>query len=184
MSLIKIQEEKIAHLEQELLLYESRFERQEKEQKRERSSLAASMHSDLANAQTQLNFMENRAVNSEKALQQATVQLNDARRQIKALEDRMVEQEAERDQFSQKTISAMRAKFAEDQAKYAQDKTLAEQALDKLQKALDSVNADKVAFATISICNRQQFTLVHNRRLLYRTSSKRPRIPLRSSRIS
>ena len=154
MSLMKVQEERIAHLEQELLSCESKFQRKEQERIRERSLSTSTLQSDLAETQAQLRVLENRAITAEKAFKQANFQLEDARRQIKTLEERMVEQEGERDRFSHETLSAIKAKYAEDQIKHIQDHDIAEQALHDLRKKLDKVNAEKVCFQFISNMSR------------------------------
>ncbi len=134
---IKEKEDMIIALEQELLLSETRSQSKEHNRDRERSAWNSSMQSEVSDAQSKLLSLEETALASQKSLQQMTIQLNDARSQIKTLEDRLVEQEGERDRFSQKTISGLQAKHAEEQS-------LVNQTLDSMKKKVADINSEKV----------------------------------------
>jgi septal ring factor EnvC (AmiA/AmiB activator) len=121
MSLLKEKEDRILRLEHICSANEAKVRNndleKEKVRERERSSShsSAALQSDLQRAEARIREWQESDRTTQNALQQSNQQLYEAHRQIKSLEERLMQEEAERDRFCQKTISAMHAKYSEEQ---------------------------------------------------------------------
>ena len=139
LSLIKTQEEKIAHLEQELLLNESKHHLQEHDREEERS---LNTQSELIDLQAQLLEVEGRGRSSEKMFQLCSLQLIEAQREIKRLTDRMAHQEAEKHEM----LSALKSRYDADWTRHAEEQFATDQALEAMRTRLSESDAEKVLY--------------------------------------